>query len=219
MESYFEGHRVKSQKAAVARQAGTIQLVEEDDAIGILINDEVQGKIYEAPVFVHDGQIVRKGQFLSYGEVQPKDYEDDIELAATVFVHRMAELYADEGVSGYPVHLEMLFRSMSEIVEDEEVPGKLGLLRYGDPGFRRIMGVTELGRSYPSWLKALGFGFPKSVLAKAAMNFAVTYDLPVERIMMGEYPLFDPVEGEEDEEPIEVVGHPVLRGIQGSNAE
>ena len=219
LEGYYEGHRVKGQKAAVSREEGIIQLVEEDNAIGILINGEVQGKITEAPVFVHDGQQVRKGQFLSYGEVQPKDYEDDIELAATIFIHRMIDLYAEEGVSGYPVHLEMLFRGMSEVVEDEEIKGKLGLLRYGDPGQRKIMGVTELGRSYPSWLKALGFGFPKSVLSKAAMDFAETYDLPTERIMMGECPLFDPVEGEEDEAVIDVVGLPVVDGVPSDVGE
>lgn len=194
LDSYFEMTSHSDHKAIVSKKAGKVSLLPEDDSIIILIDGELQGKVEETPVFVHDGEIVRKGQFLSYGEVKIKDFDYDLNLAATLFVHRMIELYAEEGVHTIPVHLEVIFRGLSELVEDDEEPGKMGLFRYGDPGTRKILGTTEVGRLYPSWLKAIGFGYTKTALMRAAINYAVTYDIPTERIMCGEYPLFDPVE-------------------------
>lgn len=194
LNHYYEMTPCRSFEAIVAKKDGEINLVVNDEHICVFIDGNLQGTATEVPIFVYDGEIVRKGQFLSYGEVNIKDFEDDLELAGTVFVHRMVDLYAEEGVYSKPIHLEMIFRGLSELVEKE--PGVLGLYRYKDPGTRKIFGATELGRLYPSWLKAIGFGYSKSALTRAAINYAVTYDLPTERIMMGEYPLFDPVESE-----------------------
>jgi DNA-directed RNA polymerase subunit beta' len=202
LDKYFEMPPFEGFEAVVAQKAGVVQLVEEDDTIGILIGGEVQGKVHETPVFVCSGEEVRMGQFLSFGEVNIKSFEDDITLAGTVFVQHMLELYGEEGVHSRPVHLEMIFRGLSELVEDDEEEGKFGLFRYGEPGTRRVMGATEIGRLYPSWLKAIGFGYSKTALTRAAINYAVTYDLPTERIMMGGYPLFDAVEPKEDIVPL-----------------
>ena len=199
LEQYYELTTVKGPEAVVARQEGHVSLVESEDNINIFINGELQGSVSETPVFVHNGEKVRLGQFLSFGEAYIKDFENDILLSGTVFVRRMLELYAEEGVDSKPVHLEMIFRGMSELVEDPREVGKLGLFRYNEPGIRQVFGVSELGRLYPSWLKAIGFGYSKTSLMRAAIHFATTYDIPTERIMMGEYPLFDPVEGEEEE--------------------
>ena len=196
LTQYFEMARCRGQEAIVSQRNGEVQLVIDESGICILVDGEYQGQTDETPVFVYEGEYVKKGQFLSYGEVNVKNVED-LETAAIAFVHRMLELYAEEGVNSAPVHLEMIFRGLSEIVEDEET-GELGLFRYGDPGIRRVYGAIDLGKDYPSWLKAIGFGYSKSALTKAATSYAVTYDLPTERIMMGQYPLFDPVEGEDE---------------------
>ena len=196
LTQYYEMSKCRGHEAIVAQRNGEVQLVTDENSICILIDGQYQGQTEETPVFVHEGEMVKKGQFLSYGEVNVKHLED-LETAAIAFVHRLLELYAEEGVNSAPAHIEMIFRGLSEIVVDEET-GKLGLLRYGDYGERRIYGAIDLGKDYPSWLKAIGFGYSKSALTKAATDYAVTYDLPTERIMMGQYPLFDPVESEDE---------------------
>jgi DNA-directed RNA polymerase subunit beta' len=193
LDQYFEMQSPRGHQAVIAQKAGKVQLLIEDSGIGILIGGTVQGKVSDSPIFVHDGEDVRLGQFLSYGEVNVRDYDENLLLAATVFLHRVMTLYREEDVNPYPVHLELIFRGLSELVENEEVPGELGLYRYGDPGVRKILGATEIGKRYPSWLKAIGFGYSKSALTRAIVDFAVNYDLPSERILTGEYPLFDPV--------------------------
>lgn len=196
LSQYYEMSKCRGFEAIVAHRDGEVQLVTEEDGICVMIDGEYQGQTSETPVFVHDGQMVKKGQFLSYGEANVKNY-DDLELSAIVFIKRVLELYAEEGVNSNPVHVEMIFRGLSEIVIDEET-GNRGLFRYNDPGERKIYGATDLGKQYPSWLKAIGFGYSKEALTRAAISYEITYDLPTERIMMGQYPLFDPVEVDEE---------------------
>lgn len=191
LDSYYEARRLKKRHAAViAKEAGTVELqpTEEDTKILVLVNGKEQGSVKDTPVFVHQGETVRKGQFLSYGEANLLEYEADLECAANAFVQRVQHLYEQEGITPAPVHIEMIFRSMTELVDNDEE--NFGLLRFGEPGVRRLLGVTTVGILYPSWLKAIGFGHTKEGLVRAVSTCAVSRDLPSERIMTGEYPLF-----------------------------
>jgi len=194
LESYYEAKRGRTHTALVAKLSGKVQIVGYDDVIALRVETGDFQEVKDVPVFVHDNEEVRKGQFLTYGEIGLREYEDDLELAALIFVHRMLQLYGEEGIHPAPSHLEMIFRAMTELVEVEDRPGKFGLLHFGDPGKRRILGVTDVGILYPSWLKNIGFGYTKEGLTRAAMNFSVSRDLPSERIITGEYPLFEPIE-------------------------
>ena len=200
LESYYEAKKPRLHSAVAAQSAGEVELkieTEEDPKtektrtkIVLYINGELQGAVTETPVFVASGEIVRRGQILTYGEVNLRDYEDDLVCAANVFVQRLQYLYEQEGLTPSSIHLEMIFRGMTELVADEET-GSIGLFRVRDSGRRLILGVTEVGKMYPSWLKRVSFGYTKQGLMQAATNFEVSRDLPSERILEGAFPLFD----------------------------
>ena len=200
LESYYEAKKPRLHSAVAAQSAGEVELkieTEEDPKtektrtkIALYINGKFQGEVTETPVFVASGEIVRKGQILTYGEVNLRDYGEDIACAANVFVQRLQYLYEQEGLTPSSVHLEVIFRGMTELVADEET-GDIGLFRVQDPGQRLILGVTEVGKMYPSWLKRVSFGYTKQGLMQAATNFEVSRDLPSERILEGAFPLFD----------------------------
>jgi DNA-directed RNA polymerase subunit beta' len=197
LEYYYEVFQPKADEAVIARSDGIISLAKgEDGTIDIYVNGELQGGVTNTPVFVHDGEKVYFGQFLSYGEAYLNSLADNIHLAATVFVQRVLELYQDEEVNPNPVHLEIVFRGMSDLVVKED--GEIGILSQGDLGRRLVLGATELGKKHPSWLRSISFGYVRSRLQRAAIGFETTYDLPSERLMVGSFPLFDVHEKEND---------------------
>ena len=199
LESYYEAKKPRLHAAVIAKEAGEVDLkieTEKDEEteevrtkISLYISGKFQGDVTETPIFVASGELVRKGQILTYGEVNLRDYED-MSCVANVFVQRLQYLYEQEGLLPSSVHLEVIFRAMTELVLDEETR-EIGLFRVGDLGQRLILGVTEIGKMYPSWLKRISFGYTKQGLTQAATNFEISRDLPSERILGGKYPLFD----------------------------
>ena len=204
LDLYFEARKIRQHPAIIAKESGIVDLQFAPDAnsdkknegaergntrIAVYVNGKEQGISKNAPVFVHNGEFVRKGQFLSYGEASLLDYKDDLECSANVFTQRVQTLYNQENIYPSSSHIEMIFRAMTELVETEE--GEFGLYRQGDPGERRLMGVTSIGKKYPSWLKRIEYGFVKEGLQTAVENFEVSRDLPSERLLEGQFPLFD----------------------------
>lgn len=192
IERYYEMSNPKSVPALVAQTSGRVRLqITEEGAISVLIGDEHQGVAYENPVLVHDREYVYKGQFLTPGEINPRKIDtDDLSLQATIFVNRLLQIYSQEGVSSNPVHLEVIFRALSEFIKTDD---GYELLRYGAVGDRCLLGADEVGRFYPSWLKILCFGYTRSTLAHTAIHPRMTYDLPSERLLVGQMPLFGPL--------------------------
>ena len=185
LEIYYEMLKPKI-KAVIATKFGRVSLVTDNEKINFLMNGEEIGCTVDQPVFIHDGQYVNKGDFLSYGEANLKNlYSDtmDLELIATVFVNRLFKLYDEEGVKINKIHLETIFRGLTTIVKKDN--GKLGI-RPMDDGEIILMGATEVSRNFPSWLKSAGFGWVKDSLSNAAPFDNISYDLPSERIMTGE---------------------------------
>lgn len=206
LESYYEAKQPKFHSAVIAKENGIVELrIEEEEidnethpVIALYIGKEKQGVVAEVPVFVHDGEGVRKGQFLSYGEANLRKYEKDISCAANAFVQRVLFLYEQDGLSPASAHIEMIFRAMTELVDvnDEEY----GLFREGAVGTRKLMGVSNVSINYPSWLKVIGFGYVKEALRRAVGTFSISKGLPSERIFTGEYPLFEPVEKDDEDD-------------------
>ena len=190
LEWYYEMTDAPSTPAVVARCSGVARLqVTQDGEIAILIDEEQQGTVVDTPVFVYDGERVYKGQFLTSGEVNPRKLDsDDLSLKATIFVNRLLQIYKQEGVSPWSIHLEIIFRSLSELVE---TGCGYGLYRYGTTGERLIKGANDIGRYYPSWLKILCFGYTRTTLTNAVISPSWTADLPSERLLIGQMPLFD----------------------------
>jgi len=186
LELYFEV-RVPKVEAVVSMSSGPVTLNPTNEGtVEIFIDDVLQGTVVDQPVFVYDGQIVNRGQFLSYGEVNLRklwNTTGDLELMSSVFVSRLAALYLDEGVKIFSIHLEVIFRALTEIVRKED--GSLGLRMFED-GDILLKGADQLGGNHPSWLKAVGYGWTKSNLSLAAAMNKTSYDLPTERIMVGE---------------------------------
>ena len=149
-------------------------------------NGEVvlKNKVRGIPIYVYDGMNVKKGQFLTYGEADIKrmfSRTGDLSLIGQVFVNRVMELY--DGLVEVSVHVEVVLRGFSDFVLKED--GSLGLRSFGDKGPIVLKG-SSLTKDNPSWLKAIGYGWAKSRLEKAAWFQETSYDLPSERIMTGE---------------------------------
>ncbi len=205
LERYYElgmtekhNAKRKYQNALIAKEAGIVELqIQEEKTVNIFINGKTQGVVHDIPIFVHSRQQVRQGEFLTYGEANLLDYYvDNLACVSNVFVQRMQHLYEEEGITSASVHFDMIFRSMTELVEDTE--GNMGLFREGDTGQRKLLGITNVGRLYPSWLKRISFGHIKEGLEKAAAGFEVSRDLPSERLLYTQFPLFDIPEKENE---------------------
>jgi len=185
LEIYYEMRKPKVE-SVIATQFGKIKLETEDDKVKFILNGNEIGETYDQPIYVHDNQYVNKGDFLSYGEANLKSLykkTDDLELVATVFVNRLSELYAEEGININKIHLEMIFRGLTIIVKKEN--GTNGIRPY-DNGDILLMGLTGTSKNFPSWIKAVGFGWAKENISRAAAFDSISYDLPSERIMTGE---------------------------------
>lgn len=186
LELYYET-RTPVIEAVVALTDGRIRLEYIRDKIVVRIGDKIQGSVFEQPMFVADGEHVKKGQFLSYGEANLKKLfkgsEGDLDLLAIVFVQRLLELYEEEGVKCCSVHLEMILRGLTELVIKPD--HSYGLRSYED-GELTLVGPVESATKHPSWLKTIGFGWVKQNLSTAAGLGLTTYNLPSEKIFTGE---------------------------------
>ena len=185
LEVYFEMRRPKV-KAVVAPISGVVNLEPNGSDIWLYMNGQFIGSASNQPVFVHDGEEVSKGQFLSYGEANLRELfhasGGDLDLISFVFVNRLLALYEDEGVPLLSLHLEVLFRSLTELVRRED--GVIGLRSF-DEGEIIPAGAIRAGSDCPSWLKATSFGWVQKNLSTAAALNRTTYDLPSERILSG----------------------------------
>ena len=181
--------------AVISDRAGKVTLrPAPDKGIKILVGGRIMGVVHNAPLRVVEGERVKRGQQLSHGEIDVAavyDRTGDLALATKLFVHRVMELYQEEGIRVAPVHLEVIFRAMTEIVEKAD--GNLGLRRFDahDPQDVLLHGVSDACRHNPSWLKKATFGWVKSTLAEAHQTPLTSYDLPTERLMMGQRDLID----------------------------
>ena len=105
---------------------------------------------------------------------------------STIFINRTLEICKESGFSITSIHLETIFRAMTEIIIDRD--DNITLRRLIDKEDIKeifLMGLTEVGKNYPSWLKRLGFGWIKQCLEEMAVSPKESLNLPSERILEG----------------------------------
>lgn len=191
VEHYYEA-QTKLPKSILSLESGIICLkVNELDNnfIDIFINNNLQGSADKFALHYGSGDYVEKGTMLTHGEVYLKEaYEKlGLEITGNLFVKRLFELYKEEGAVISPVHFEVIFRAMTEIVVDNE--GNLNCRRMlEEKDIKKVLfkGITQVGKIYPSWLKKICFGWVKQCLEDCSMKEQISMDLPSERILTGE---------------------------------
>ena len=138
---------------------------------------------YSTPIWFPHGALVQKGDQLNYGAVNfPTLFDREPDLTARLFIGGLLDLYSEENISPLSINAEMIFRGLSELTYDEK-SCIFGLLRFGDEGKRVLYGATQVLRNYPSFLKAMCFGYIKEVLTGGARQGQTTRGLPTEEIM------------------------------------
>ena len=189
MESYYEVRLEGDTTSIIAPDDGDVSLYIEDGVVAIRMHGKELGRVSGLPIFVADRQRVKRGTRLTFGEIDLKTY-DDFSLQVQMFCDRVFEIYEEENIVPWMCHIEMICRSISEIVRSKQ-SGEFEYWRYSRSSPRFLMGVTDVGIHNPSFLKALSFGYTSRVITRAACSNAKSYDLPSERLMQGLYPLID----------------------------
>jgi len=186
-------------RAVIAPFDGHIryEAVAEKNEVRIFIDETFVGISKDQPVFYPENEFVSAGTFLTGGKPHVGDFFEltngNLNLSFKVFAEALDEMYGAEGLTPNYVNYEVMFRSMTEIVELED---KSRGLRSHDKAYSRILihGVAQVGVNYPSWLKSIGFGWIKRRLESAVSGTERSYGTRTERIMAGlriPSPIFD----------------------------
>lgn len=188
LEIYFETKKKGYTKSIVSTIPGTVNIKVKNNEIYIYVDGKLQGKTVDLPIYFGIGDYVKVGQFLTYGEACLSSiYERskfNLDLIAKIFIERLIDLFKNDGIDILPVHIEVIFRAMTEIVEDSD--GKINLRRLSrDIAKIYLCGITKVSRKYPSWLKRLCFGWVKDCIEDVISSPQESLDLPSERILYG----------------------------------
>lgn len=192
LEGYFELQDSKvGESSIIATESGILAIHVFDDKLKLYVGQgtgtvflgEVDGNIVTVP----NGHPIEVGDELTVGEVSIKSlYYDrsvgNLKLSAEVFVRKVQALYAGDGIHVDPKHVETIFRAMTELVVMDD--GTKGL-RSHDKGRIVLQGVIGSGKNYPSWLKAIGFGWIKEILVNAVETGAISYGGRTECVISG----------------------------------
>src|SRR6202041_172590 len=143
-------------------------------------------------IAVHDGDVIRKGEYLIDGNPDPHDILRilGIEALADFLVNEIQEVYRLQGVPINDKHIETIVRQMLQKVEILE-PGDTGLLkgdhldklevdeenakaeaRGGRPALTQpvLLGITKASLQTRSFISAASFQETTRVLTEAAVN-------------------------------------------------
>lgn len=187
LEAYYELYESKlGEPAVVAINEGAVTYVPDGETLKVFVNEVFQGVIENNVPSVPAGQTVEVGDELSVGEVSIKSLfyrtMGNLPVVAELFVRKTQNLYKEAGIYVDPKHLEMVFRAMTEIVIKED--NSKGLRSF-DQGTPILKGAIQVGYTYPSWLKAIGFGYIRSILVNALSTGSTTYGTRTEAIISG----------------------------------
>ena len=143
-------------------------------------------------IAVHDGDVIRKGEYLIDGNPDPHDIlrVQGIEALADFLVNEIQEVYRLQGVPINDKHIETIVRQMLQKVEIKE-PGDTGLLkgdhldklevdeesakteaRSGRPAITApvLLGITKASLQTRSFISAASFQETTRVLTDAAVH-------------------------------------------------
>lgn len=172
----------------ISKHDGIVELKPDKGKIRIMVGGRDQGYTDTLPVYFGDGDFVNAGTHITYGIPNIKDlFRHDISLAGSVFVHDLLQVYKSEGISSWPVHAELIFRGMTNLVRVYLGEGvyQYGMRHLGDKGKTLLCALDRANLEVPSWLKSLSYENPIYTLQQVGTQAMVNRDLPVERIMMG----------------------------------
>lgn len=94
------------------------------------------------------------------------------------------ELYLSNGISLNRVYVEILIRSMSDLVYQDNTVVGLRSRGFTDSN-PKINTTSTILRNNPSWLKNIEFGYVGSAFEKALNNCETSLGLPSERLLTG----------------------------------
>ena len=138
-------------------------------------------------ISVADGQYVLKGDIIENGMFNAKEFYKqtrDLELTARLWLEYIISFYKKEGINILPIHYEMIFRAMSDLVQINEF-GSLGVRSKGEKGEIKIFGVSDVAKKYPRLLKSASFGFSKQIFLEEIDALHKTEMCQTENIMIG----------------------------------
>ena len=177
----------------IARVSGEVML--EDDRV-VIRYEESEERKYNVPASTHirvvSGDLVRAGQQLTDGSVNPQDILSVLgkDAVQRYLVDEVQKVYCSQGVHINDKHIEVIVRQMlgkvrvessgdsefvaRELVDGyrfEEVNAKV-LAEGGEPATAQIvlMGITRASLSTDSWLAAASFQETTRVLTEAAIH-------------------------------------------------
>lgn len=164
--------------------SGKVSLKESLTDIKIFVDSRYIGKTTNL-ISVADGEEVKKGDYLSSGYINIKDFfkeTNDLQLSGFLWINQLKNIYLNEKINISSIHFEIIFRAMTEIVS---INKKMSL-RSIENGYINLMGISNIAKKYPSWLKSAGFGYSKSRIKKAVENMETSIGCETEKIMAGE---------------------------------
>lgn len=150
------------------------------------------GTVYGRMPMIGSGQKVSVGDKLCYGYLDAATFfnrSHNLELTGELFVKELDDLFKSDGMNIVSINFEMVFRTMTEIMsfKNEDGDTEVSLRRLGAKPNARIIakGIHQVGTTYPSWLKGIGYGYVKSILIKAISEMTPTLGTNTERVMAG----------------------------------
>lgn len=167
--------------------SGIVRLVPDNETceIEIFVGETKVGKT-DKLISKAQGEYVREGDVIVKGNLDVQKLfsaTGDISRTGEIWTTFISEVYANEGIFIKPIHFEMIFRAMTDLVIDAD--GNYAVRSRGYKGTLCVNGVSKVSKIYPSWLKSLGFGYAKSRLEKAVLEMETSLGCPTELIMTG----------------------------------
>jgi len=170
-----------------------------DGIINLLYNDKKRCiDVYIDNIFfyhtkglisVADGQYILKGDIIEKGMFNAKEFYEqtnDLKLTARLWLEYIISFYKKECINILPIHYEIIFRAMSDLVQINEL-GHLGIRSKGEKGTVKIFGVSDVAKKYPRLLKSASFGFSKQIFLEEIAILRKIETCQTENIMMGRF--------------------------------
>ncbi|WP_311516333.1 DNA-directed RNA polymerase subunit beta' [uncultured Anaerococcus sp.] len=196
VEELFEARKPKG-LAYIAENSGTVTLIQNEKKTDVeILSDDGFAKKYNIPfgsrILVRDGDVVRKGDQLTEGSLDPHDVLNVLGKVGVqdYITKEVQKVYRLQGVEIDDRHIEVIARQMLKKVKIEEsgdtkfLPGSLQDRREVDienekmieegkeqaTYSQELLGITKASLATESWLSAASFQETTRVLTDASIK-------------------------------------------------
>ena len=196
VEELFEARKPKD-CAILSEYDGVADIIDNDTYWSVIIStDDDVSKEYKLPktasIILHSGQVVKKGDRLNHGPINPHDIAKTIGIDATrqYLADQVQEVYCSQGVQINRKHIEVIIRQMTMNVTISDMGDTTLLLNemidsrtlkrinsetvsnkknpaVGEPV---LLGITRASLNTDSFVSASSFQQTAGVLTKAAIE-------------------------------------------------